>query len=137
MTSRVFTIVLAMVSLMVCIVAWDTIVVYRNRDYITESQAAQNQSLRDAMRSQARTEANLQLIRVLNYKVCVRINDTRGVLILQILHERKAHIASAPLIADLPLYACNPSYADGASILSPAKTRAYLALLAHGKKPGP
>jgi hypothetical protein len=64
----------------------------------------------------------------------VRVNDTRGVVILSLLHD---HYALPALTGDLPMYECDPTIEDGVKIMTAAEQAAYLRLLARGKKPGP
>jgi hypothetical protein len=82
--------------------------------------------------------SDIDLIKKLNYKVCVRINDIRGVERLILAHyPTPTKHESIVLASDLPMYVCKPYFTDGAKIFTPAQEKAYIETLVKGKKPGP
>ena len=116
MNNRVFYMVLCALAVVLAVVAWDTVIVYNNRDSI------------------AQRRAEIQTIRNLDYRVCVRIDDTRGIQLLVLRH---THYATPALVNDLVMYECDPRIADGVTIMTAKEQAAYLRMLLQGKKPGP
>jgi mRNA-degrading endonuclease RelE of RelBE toxin-antitoxin system len=131
MSSRVFMVIVGALSLLLCVVGADTIFVARNREYIKSLQTGEQRARVQADRIE---QNELTSIRVLDYRLCVRINDTRGVVVIT---TASAHVSRPHLVSDLPLYNCEPGINDGARLLTPAQDAAYLRLLERGKPIGP
>jgi hypothetical protein len=108
----------------------DTVIVHRNTNHI---KALQQQIDRRSRRRDLQQQADIASIRQLDYRLCVRINDTRGIQILD-LHQDHANTR---LVADLPMYECDRTIQDGVRLMTASEQAAYLRLLVTGKNPGP
>lgn len=91
-------------------------------------------SLIQLHKTDAEEQRQLDTIRKLDYRFCVRINDTRGVTLIRL---RVIPGGSSKLASDLPMYQCNQTIEDGTTLMTPKQISAYLRLLERGKKPGP
>jgi hypothetical protein len=127
---RAFWTTIVFVSIVMCVVTFDTLFVVENRDSIRKQEESSDQRSR---RRDAQQVATLATEAELGYKLCVRVNDTRGVVIIT---TAAARVSKRPLRNDLPLYQCKPGDSKTV-ILTPAQQTAYLNLLRRGKAPGP
>jgi hypothetical protein len=121
----------AMLAILFCVLLADTVRVGVNAASIAAAQRRADRASRARDRVQ---QTDIAQIRALDYRICVRINDTRGVLILALAHD---HDALPALVADLPMYECENTIQDGVTLMTASEQAAYLRLLRAGKNPGP